>query len=75
MREVWVPMAIDDFRTSYSSLAREKQVDCMKIDKQFIDRLLGTDWARNNKRHNLHVAQAEDCTIAEGVEHESQLNT
>ena len=38
-------IAMDDFGTGYSSLARQRElhVDCMKIDKYFIDKLLETD--------------------------------
>ena len=38
-------IAIDDFGTGYSSFAREQElnVDCLKIDKYFIDKLLEVD--------------------------------
>ena len=45
LRDAGLYIAIDDFGTGHSSLAREKglTVDCMKIDKYFVDRLLSTD--------------------------------
>ena len=76
LREAGLHIAIDDFGTGYSSLAREKELeaDYMKIDKYFVDRLLGT---------NPHKAITSDIisishklghyTIAEGVEHDVQL--
>ncbi|NLJ96975.1 MAG: EAL domain-containing protein [Clostridiales bacterium] len=76
LRDKGVDIAIDDFGTGYSSLARERElkVDCMKIDKYFIDKLLSTD---------LKVAITSDIisishklghyTIAEGVEYDTQL--
>ena len=76
LRETGLHIAIDDFGTGYSSLAREKELeaDYMKIDKYFVDRLLGT---------NPHKAITSDIisishklghyTIAEGVEHDVQL--
>ncbi|NLK88196.1 MAG: EAL domain-containing protein [Clostridiaceae bacterium] len=76
MREVGFHIAIDDFGTGYSSLAREKElkVDCMKIDKQFIDRLLGTDLGKEITSDIISMShKLGHCTIAEGVEHESQL--
>ncbi|MHC1715481.1 MAG: EAL domain-containing protein [Acidaminococcaceae bacterium] len=42
LRETGLHIAIDDFGTGYSSLARESElsIDCLKIDKYFIDKLL-----------------------------------
>ena len=48
LRSAGIQIAIDDFGTGYSSLAREKElrVDCMKIDKLFIDDLLEPDLSK-----------------------------
>jgi PAS domain S-box-containing protein len=45
LRDAGFCIAIDDFGTGYSSLAREKElnIDCVKIDKHFIDSLLCAD--------------------------------
>ena len=45
LRDSGLHIAIDDFGTGYSSLARERElnVDCLKIDKYFIDKLLTID--------------------------------
>lgn len=77
LRQTGLRIAIDDFGTGYSSLAREKElnVDIMKIDKFFIDKLM---------IENLNTAITNDIismahklghtTIAEGVEHEEQVS-
>ena len=76
LRDIGLQIAIDDFGTGYSSLARVKElnVDCLKIDKYFIDKLL-TDGPENviiseiiSMAHRLGY-----CTIAEGVEEEVQM--
>ena len=76
LRTAGLYVAIDDFGTGYSSLAREKElkVDCMKIDKHFIDSLLDID---PNKAITCDIISIShklgQCTVAEGVEHEVQL--
>jgi sensor c-di-GMP phosphodiesterase-like protein len=68
-------IAIDDFGTGYSSLARQRElhVDCMKIDKYFIDKL-DTDLDRSITSDIISVAhKLGHCTVAEGVEKETQL--
>jgi len=69
-------IAIDDFGTGYSSLSRVKElsVNCLKIDKYFIDRLLDTDKNKAITGDIVSMAhKLEHFTIAEGVECESQL--
>lgn len=76
LREAGLHIAIDDFGTGHSSLAREKglKIDCMKIDKYFIDKLLCTDLNKAITSDIISIAhKLRHYTIAEGVEHESQL--
>lgn len=68
-------VAIDDFGTGYSSLAREKElnVNCLKIDKYFIDKLLESGAESSITGDIISMAhRLGNCTIAEGVEHEVQ---
>ena len=75
LQEAGYRVALDDFGTGYSSLFNIKNfsLDCIKIDKSFIDGL-GKD------RHSaaivnsiVHLAQALGLSIvAEGVETEAQ---
>jgi len=76
LKELGVSLAIDDFGTGYSSLASLKHlnVDCLKIDKYFIDGLLVDEDTKllvssmteigHNFRHKV---------IAEGVEKAEQF--
>ncbi|MDD3681603.1 MAG: EAL domain-containing protein, partial [Mesotoga sp.] len=45
LKDSGIQIAIDDFGTGYSSLARERElnVNCLKIDKSFIDKLMCLD--------------------------------
>ncbi|MHC8398252.1 EAL domain-containing protein [Pseudomonas sp. MDT1-17] len=75
LRDVGHQVLIDDFGTGYCSLAylQTLPVDCLKIDKAFID-ALGHDVASSGVApHIIHMAQALQLqVIAEGIEHESQ---
>ncbi|MHC8302486.1 EAL domain-containing protein [Pseudomonas sp. ZS1P83] len=75
LRDVGHQVLIDDFGTGYCSLAylQTLPVDCLKIDKAFID-ALGHDAASSGVApHIIRMAQALQLTvIAEGIEHESQ---
>ena len=65
----------DDFGTGYSSFARERglKVDCMKIDKYFIDKLSCIDLSKAITGDIISIAhKLGHSTIAEGVEHERQ---
>jgi sensor c-di-GMP phosphodiesterase-like protein len=66
---------IDDFGTGYCSLAylQTLPVDCLKIDKAFID-ALGHDAASSGVApHIIRMAHALQLrVIAEGIEFESQ---
>lgn len=75
LRNSGVKIAIDDFGTGYSSLAREQElnVDCLKIDKYFIDKLLEVhpDYAITAEVISMAHKMGHFVT-AEGVEHENQ---
>ena len=76
LKDAGLHIAIDDFGSGYSSLTREKElkVNYMKIDKYFIDKLL--DVKKNKAITSDIISMAHKlghCTIAEGVEHECQL--
>lgn len=75
LRDVGHQVLIDDFGTGYCSLAylQTLPVDCLKIDKAFID-ALGHDAASSGVApHIIRMAQALELkVIAEGIEHEAQ---
>lgn len=77
LKELDIQLAIDDFGTGYSSLASLKhlEVDCLKIDKYFIDDMLV------DKKALLLISSMIEMghklgykIIAEGVETSEQLN-
>lgn len=75
LRAAGIKIAIDDFGTGYSSLRREKElnVNCLKIDKYFIDKLLEDSPERSITGDIISIAhRLGHCVIAEGVEHEMQ---
>lgn len=70
-----IRVSIDDFGTGYSSLARERElrVNCLKIDKSFIDKLLYLDPAKAITGDIISMAhKMGHLVVAEGVEHEVQ---
>ncbi|WGK90649.1 EAL domain-containing protein [Pseudomonas migulae] len=75
LRDVGHQVLIDDFGTGYCSLAylQTLPVDCLKIDKAFID-ALGHDAASSGVApYIIHMAQSLHLkVIAEGIEHEAQ---
>ena len=76
LREAGLYIAIDDFGTGYSSLSRETglKADCMKIDKYFIDMLLSANLNKAITSDIISMAhKLGHSTIAEGVEHDIQL--
>ncbi|WP_213878151.1 EAL domain-containing protein [Pseudomonas sp. dw_358] len=77
LRKVGHRILIDDFGTGYSSLAylQTLPVDCLKIDKAFID-ALGHDAASSGVApHIIRMAHALHLrVIAEGVELETQAD-
>ena len=75
LKEKGICIEIDDFGTGYSSLAREQElnVDCLKIDKYFIDKLLEVDSDNAITAEIISIAhKMGHFVIAEGVEHEEQ---
>ena len=76
LRSAGIQIAIDDFGTGYSSLAREKElnVDCLKIDKYFIDKLLDANPDETITSDIISMAhKLGQYVVAEGVERESQM--
>lgn len=75
LKDTGIHIAIDDFGTGYSSLAREKElnVNSMKIDKFFVDKLLVEDEEKAITGDIISIAhRLGHTTIAEGVEKEEQ---
>ena len=75
LRNSGIKIAIDDFGTGYSSLAREQElnVDCLKFDKYFIDKLLELHPDNAITAEVISMAhKMGHWVIAEGVEHEIQ---
>jgi PAS domain S-box len=71
-----IKIAIDDFGTGYSTLARERElnINCLKIDKYFIDKLIQLDVNEAITGDIISMAhKLGHFVIAEGVEHEKQM--
>ena len=78
LREMGIRIAVDDFGTGYSSLSHLQRfpVDILKIDKSFIDPLVGLD-PGSSALVTAIIGLAQSLgldVIAEGIEHESQLH-
>lgn len=68
---------IDDFGTGYSSFARERDlnIDYLKIDKSFIDKLVEPSPKKAITRDIIKMAhKLGHRVVAEGVEYKEQLN-
>ncbi|MDP3331641.1 MAG: EAL domain-containing protein [Methylococcaceae bacterium] len=75
LRDIGVKIAIDDFGTGYSCLASLKQLplDCLKIDKVFVDDVLSNPHTALLLGTIIGLANALDYTlVAEGVETKEQ---
>lgn len=75
LHDAGIEISLDDFGTGYASLThlRTSSVDCVKLDKSFIDGL-GFDDARTSiVKSIIELASALDLrTVAEGVESAAQ---
>ena len=75
LKEMGIKVSIDDFGTGYSSLSRESElnVDCLKIDKYFIDRILKLNPEQAITGDIISMAhKLGHLVVAEGVEYEKQ---
>jgi len=75
LRDIGLKIAIDDFGTGFSCLASLKQLplDCLKIDKIFIDDMLSNSHTALLLGTIIGLAHALDYSlVAEGVETEDQ---
>jgi FOG: EAL domain len=75
IRKLGIKISIDDFGTGYSSLARERElnINCLKIDKYFIDKLNNHDVDGCITGDIISMAhKLGHSVIAEGVEYEEQ---
>lgn len=71
-----VEIAIDDFGTGYSSLAYLKHlnVDMVKVDKCFVDRILSSEYDFRFLRNLIELAHSVDLEVClEGVETEEEV--
>ncbi len=76
LKQAGIHISIDDFGTGYSSLARvrELNVNCIKIDKYFIDKFLDINSEKIIISDIISMShKLGHYIIAEGVEYESQL--
>ena len=72
-----ITIAVDDFGTGYSGLSylHDLDLDILKIDRSFINRMCNSHESTLVVRAIIEVAQALDIRcIAEGVETEDQFN-
>ncbi|CAM3866529.1 GGDEF domain-containing phosphodiesterase [Alkalicoccus chagannorensis] len=69
-------VSIDDFGTGYNSLMTIGEIpfDILKIDKYFIDRLEQKEIYEMTKNIIRFAHQTDKTVVAEGVEHEAQLD-
>jgi diguanylate cyclase (GGDEF)-like protein/PAS domain S-box-containing protein len=71
LRATGTRIAIDDFGTGYSSLSylRDLPVDVLKVDKSFVDRVVGDEQGASVAGAIIALGRSLDLeTVAEGVE-------
>jgi len=71
LQELGVRIAIDDFGTGYSSLGylRQRPIDILKIDKTFIDDMVGSEQQLALVAGIISLARTLNLTVvAEGIE-------
>ena len=76
LRRYGIKTAIDDFGTGYSSFARERElnIDYLKIDKFFIDKIMVLESEETITADIISMAhKLGQGVVAEGVEYEMQL--
>ena len=77
LQKIGIQVAMDDFGTGYSSLARERElnINCLKIDKFFIDKLMDLTDEQAISGDIISMAhKLGHCVVAEGIEHERQFS-
>jgi diguanylate cyclase (GGDEF)-like protein len=75
LRALGVQLSIDDFGTGYSSLSYlyRLEIDCIKLDRSFVQAIDTDELARRLVQSMMGVAQGLGLTVvAEGVETEGQ---
>ncbi|MFB1082599.1 EAL domain-containing protein [Jeotgalibacillus sp. JSM ZJ347] len=77
LKELGLTLALDDFGTGYSSLKYIKDfpIDCIKIDRSFVDRMTQVPHIAALNSTIIHLAKQLDYgVIAEGVETQEQID-
>jgi diguanylate cyclase (GGDEF)-like protein/PAS domain S-box-containing protein len=77
LKELGLRIAVDDFGTGYSALSHLQQfpIDILKIDKCFIDDLLGDDQKASLVQAIIDIAAGLHLdVIAEGIEYQQQAD-
>jgi diguanylate cyclase (GGDEF)-like protein len=77
IHDLGVRIAVDDFGTGFSSLAylQRLPVDCLKIDKYFVDRIESDPENATIVAAIVAMAKVLNLsTVAEGVENDAQMN-
>ena len=78
LKELGIKISIDDFGTGYSSLSllQKFPIQCIKIDRAFVNDISTDSATQNIVRTIIAMAEAMGADIvAEGVESKEQLQT